>query len=395
MIKSTAEASPKTSSLTNMSAMGKKAKKITKFKRIDPILLMFNHLRKAQKYMAAGILNREVESEDEEFVVVSPPATKRNSDYFTVYAMAYPMEDDSDDDGNDDEENDDDDEERTLYANTPNSEDLHTAYTKKDYFSSLFPPFAHPDFSTSTPTLCSSPSYDADSEAQSLSQTRTTIRALKKHDVTSTQNALRLAHEALASGISTLTHLHAQGDRIAGAEDALSEAGIEVSVAGEKIRELKESRSMMHLGNPFVSTERRDRDRQAAYKAKYRELEKERKDIREKDVERQRKWDVALRKCVTVCVAVRTADQQPPVENLVAMAKYQFEPDSEDDEMGDEIEGNLGEMGKVVGMLKGVALDLGREVEEQNERLDGIKKMTDVVVDAVAVNGFALENAAR
>lgn len=52
--------------------------------------------------------------------------------------------------------------------------------------------------------------------------------------------------------------------------------------------------------------------------------------------------------------------------------QYQFENDSEDDEMENEIGENIDEIGKVAGRLKRLAMNQGEEIDRQNYRLRNI-----------------------
>ena len=64
-------------------------------------------------------------------------------------------------------------------------------------------------------------------------------------------------------------------------------------------------------------------------------------------------------------------------------AKYQFEADSEDDAMEDEIDSNLDALhGAAVG-LKGVAGAMSKEVDSQNVHIGRITEKTDRVDDQV------------
>ena len=65
---------------------------------------------------------------------------------------------------------------------------------------------------------------------------------------------------------------------------------------------------------------------------------------------------------------------QQQVERKKQWGRYQFEATASDDEVEDEIDGNLDELGDAVGRLKALAIASGQEVERQNkvlERIDG------------------------
>ena len=60
--------------------------------------------------------------------------------------------------------------------------------------------------------------------------------------------------------------------------------------------------------------------------------------------------------------------------SLAERAKYQFEGDSEDDAMEDEIDDNLQQISDVTGRLHLLARAQGDEIEQQNQLLDGLGK---------------------
>ncbi|KAF2646221.1 hypothetical protein P280DRAFT_364465, partial [Massarina eburnea CBS 473.64] len=212
---------------------------------------------------------------------------------------------------------------------------------------------------------------------------RAEIRDIKQQDVKSTRNALRLTYEARDTGISTLSRLCTQNERLIATEKNLFEAEIQIRSTEERIRKLKKSRQMLHLRNPLIS--RHERGRYATYIANYKNTRTKHVQMSERDAERNRRWEEQLRKRVVVCTEVARAGE-PGARNLVERTKYQFEPDSEDDAMEDEIEGNLCEMVKVVGGCKSVAEEVGKEVQEQNRRLNRIKEIGNRVDEGVVMN---------
>lgn len=60
-----------------------------------------------------------------------------------------------------------------------------------------------------------------------------------------------------------------------------------------------------------------------------------------------------------------------------ARSRYQFEATASDDELEDEIDGNVDEIGDTAKRLNRLALAMGQEITQQNERLDRIAGKTD------------------
>ncbi|MBE7181889.1 MAG: hypothetical protein INR71_11910, partial [Terriglobus roseus] len=71
--------------------------------------------------------------------------------------------------------------------------------------------------------------------------------------------------------------------------------------------------------------------------------------------------------------------------------KYQFEADSEDEEMENEIDNNLDMLHGATGKLKNLALAMGQEVDEQNKHIGRITGKVDRVDDEIALNRARLD----
>lgn len=70
---------------------------------------------------------------------------------------------------------------------------------------------------------------------------------------------------------------------------------------------------------------------------------------------------------------------QQSVERKKQWGRYQFESTASDDEVEDEIDNNLDELGDAVGRLKSLALASGQEVDRQNKVLDRLHGKVDNV----------------
>ena len=70
---------------------------------------------------------------------------------------------------------------------------------------------------------------------------------------------------------------------------------------------------------------------------------------------------------------------QQQVERKKQWGRYQFEATASDDEVEDEIDNNLDELGDAVGRLKALAIASGQEVERQNKVLERLDSKTDNV----------------
>lgn len=70
---------------------------------------------------------------------------------------------------------------------------------------------------------------------------------------------------------------------------------------------------------------------------------------------------------------------QQQVERKKQWGRYQFDATASDDEVEDEIDNNLDELGDAVGRLKALALASGQEVDRQNGVLERLHGKTDNV----------------
>lgn len=213
-------------------------------------------------------------------------------------------------------------------------------------------------------------------EEEEVSATKQQIRFMKQEDVSSTRNALRIAQQAEETGRDTLARLGAQGEHIHNTEKNLDLAHNQNKMAEEKARELKTlNRSMfaVHVSNPFTSASR-ERTREQAVIEKHLEEREQREATRRAEYQSSQRLQQSFKE-------LQPGDQgygKPRGKNLADRAKYQFEADSEDEEMENEIDTNLDLLGGAAGRLNALARATGKEVDEQNRHLDRISEKVSV-----------------
>jgi protein transport protein SEC9 len=208
-------------------------------------------------------------------------------------------------------------------------------------------------------------------EEEDVQATKQQIRFMKQEDVSSTRNALRIAAQAEETGRGTLARLGAQGERIHNTEKNLDIAANHNRIASEKARELKTlNRSMfaVHVSNPFTASSRREaRDQEI--------LEKHRTEREQRDATRQDAFG-SQQRMERNFKELQPGDQgyrpQQTKQSLKDRAKFQFEPDSEDEEMENEIDSNIDALGHAAGRLNLLARATGKEVEAQNDVIDRV-----------------------
>lgn len=207
-------------------------------------------------------------------------------------------------------------------------------------------------------------------EEEEVNAVKQEIRFIKQGDVSSTRNALRVAAQAEETGRNTLARLGAQSERILDTEKSLDVAASQGRLAEEKARELKtlnKSMFAVHVSNPFTSNaRRRDRDEKI--------LETHRAERNTREGTRQEAFQSNQRMEHTFREIERDANKAYPGQkkDMAERAKYQFEADSEDEAMEDEIDNNLNLLSGAAARLNGLARATGKELEEQNRHLDRI-----------------------
>ncbi|KAB8077191.1 hypothetical protein BDV29DRAFT_168513 [Aspergillus leporis] len=226
-------------------------------------------------------------------------------------------------------------------------------------------------------------------EEEEIQTIKQDIRFIKQGDVASTRNALRIAAQAEETGRETLARLGAQGERIHDTEKSLDVATIEGRIAEEKAKELKtlnKSMFAVHVSNPFTSSRRR-RDRDEKILNTHREEREAREGTRKEAFVTNQRMERTFRD-----IDREAGKHNGKVRaNVADRAKYQFEADSEDEAMEDEIEQNLDLLSGAAGRLHGLSKATGRELDEQNRHLERIMQKSDFVDDQIAMNRAKLD----
>jgi hypothetical protein len=183
--------------------------------------------------------------------------------------------------------------------------------------------------------------------------------------------------------------LGAQGERLANTERSLALAENQNRVAAEKAKELKVlNRSLFapHISNPFTK-ERRLAEEEARIKQNYMRDQLGREKLR------QAAWESQQRVINGLQVGQsETAMKYKMQSHANERKKYQFEADSEDEEMENEIDSNIEALHAASMRLNKLAKSTNEEITRQNERLDAIADQTDRLDINVHLNTSRLAN---
>ncbi len=206
-------------------------------------------------------------------------------------------------------------------------------------------------------------------EEEDITATKQEIKFMKQQDVASTRNALQAAAAAEQSGRDTLARLGDQGERIHNTEKNLDLAANHNLAAEDKYKELKTlNRSMfaVHMNNPFTGKERRAKRDDQIY-------ERHRTEREQREATREAAFQSTQRMNQNFTGVEQQQSTAPKSKaSLAERAKYQFEADSEDDQLEDEIEDNITALSGAAGRLNLLARATGAEVEAQNKHLERI-----------------------
>lgn len=214
-------------------------------------------------------------------------------------------------------------------------------------------------------------------EDEEVEQIKGQMRFTKQESVASTRNTLRMARDAEESGKNTMGMLGAQSETLFNTERNLRLAETQDKMSYDKIAQLKHyNRNILKIKiqNPYTKN-RRLREQEDKIKAdrvssKY-EQERARAAMADSSTRVKSSLDDGEGMGDEIANKYRR-------EQVMRQAKqYQFEGDSEDDEMEAEIGENLSEIGKFAGRLKKLAVSQGDEIDRQNNRLREVEERTD------------------
>ena len=212
-------------------------------------------------------------------------------------------------------------------------------------------------------------------EEEDIQATKQEIRFMKQQDVSSTRNALRIAAQAEESGRNTLARLGAQGERMHNTDRNLDIGNNHINIAEDKSKELKKlNRSMfaVHVNNPFTA-----KDRQAQRDERI--MDRHRSEREQREATREAAFKSTQRMNQNFKGVEDTYAGSGKKTNLAERSKYQFEADSEDEAMENEIDRNLDDLSGAAKRLNLLARATGDEVEQQNKLIGQIAEKSDRV----------------
>lgn len=233
------------------------------------------------------------------------------------------------------------------------------------------------------------PSYDSDASIQGTKQE---IKTIKKETIDSTQNALRIATQAESTGIEILQSLGGQKEKLLDAEENLEEADIEMAIAGEKVRKIKRlNRSLWAvIRNPFAMIRRARRGKRIEERrVRLGEMRRERREATQTHTHTPAVEEITP-PTLTEVVEEPAEDKATVITSSLPKRaermRFQFEADSDDEEIENEIEQNIEHLYGATIRLKSVGLAINQELEAQSTLVRRIVVQVDRNDDQVALN---------
>ncbi|TRM66364.1 hypothetical protein BD626DRAFT_546651 [Schizophyllum amplum] len=228
------------------------------------------------------------------------------------------------------------------------------------------------------------PGEENDEDVEGIKQQ---TRFVKQESVNSTRNALRMAREAEETARNTLGRLGDQSEKLANTERHLDVSKGHSQTAADRTDELKQlNRSIFRPVITFNKDSKRAA-KQAEIQRRYDEERGERErgmmDIRETQnrLGRAQTYGRGDEDDEDELMGGGSGRGRYKTEAQLGARKeqrkrYQFEANASDDEIEDELDDNLDEIGEMTKRLKALGSAMGQELDTQNSRIDRIESKT-------------------
>lgn len=220
---------------------------------------------------------------------------------------------------------------------------------------------------------------EEDDEVEAIKQQ---MRFAKQESLSSTRNALRIAREAEETATNTMFKLSDQSEKIGNTERSLDLAKAHASRAEDNAKEIVAlNRSIFRPNVQFNKKAKRDAE-EARIIARHIDEREEREAVRRDVTAAQSRLDASMNGPGTGKASFGRFGQdrfgtgkkaEEAQRNKVAQrGRYQFEATESDDELEDELDQNLDEIGMLSSRLNQLGKAMGQEVDSQNARLQRI-----------------------
>jgi hypothetical protein len=181
------------------------------------------------------------------------------------------------------------------------------------------------------------------------------------------------------------------------AEKNLDLSSSQNRLAEDKARELTRlNRSIFapNVANPFTKN-RRQQERDNKIMDEHHRERKERDDTRKAAYQSLARRDEMGKELRNADQSSQPSGVKKTGAGLAERSKYQFEADSEDEAMEDEIDGNLDALAGAAGRLNLLGRAMGREVDSQNTHIERITNKVESVDDEIVMNRQRLDRISK
>lgn len=222
-----------------------------------------------------------------------------------------------------------------------------------------------------------------DEEDDEVEAVKQQMRFTKQESLSSTRNALRIAREAEETATNTMFKLSDQSEKIGNTERSLDLAKAHASRAEDNAKEIVAlNRSIFRPNIQFNKKAKRDAE-EARIIARHIEEREEREAVRQDVTKAQSRLDASMNGPGTGKASFgrfgqdrfgtgKKAEEAAQRNKVAQRGRYQFEATESDDELEDELDQNLDEIGMLSSRLNQLGKAMGQEVDSQNARLQRI-----------------------
>ncbi|SNX83813.1 related to SEC9 - protein transport protein [Melanopsichium pennsylvanicum] len=222
-----------------------------------------------------------------------------------------------------------------------------------------------------------------DEEDDEVEAVKQQMRFTKQESLSSTRNALRIAREAEETATNTMFKLSDQSEKIGNTERSLDLAKAHASRAEDNAKEIVAlNRSIFRPNVQFNKKAKRDAE-EARIIARHIDEREEREAVRRDVTAAQSRLDASMNGPGTGKAnfgrfgqdrfgSSKKAEEAAQRNKVAQRGRYQFEATESDDELEDELDQNLDEIGMLSSRLNQLGKAMGQEVDSQNSRLQRI-----------------------
>lgn len=222
-----------------------------------------------------------------------------------------------------------------------------------------------------------------DEEDDEVEAVKQQMRFTKQESLSSTRNALRIAREAEETATNTMFKLSDQSEKIGNTERSLDLAKAHASRAEDNAKEIVAlNRSIFRPNVQLNKKAKRDAE-EARIIARHIEEREEREAVRRDVTTAQTRLDASMNGPGTGNASFgrfgqdrfgtgKKAQEAAERNKVAQRGRYQFEATESDDELEDELDQNLDEIGTLSSRLNQLGKAMGQEVDSQNSRLQRI-----------------------